>query len=634
MPGDGSKTKPPVLQAWTLEKHQDYAQKVSSRSKWWPRPLITAVAAITAGLIVPELVQNRAFQAAAVAGVSIIAWDHRFITSYYLSMFSGGAHELDALPQQSRLVRHLSLLFCGLFMALLANIIVSPIPSFPSVHSTVPVLLGGLMFLAILPSLHSAAMKIEAFIDSRPKSTHALFILCIFNAFFLTQISIATSIYSFPTWDPAYVLSNAFGLANGSLETLDEGYFAKYPNNITLTLLLAAFNHIMFALGMANLLLASILLNIVVLLSGVLFTYLAARRLAGTGAAVFSLLPSGLFIVLSPWMTVPYSDTFGLFFPALSIYLYIRAKDAARSSSRIGLWAAIGLTGALGYSIKPTVVIVLVAIVVVTFAPFVESRRGPHLVWPAIGLSLVLTSSFAVAAGVLIHTETNSRAISFDLKRNADAVPITHFLKMGAQGNGGYNEQDVAETLDISDPTERFTSGFASYRERVEAMGPIGYADFLRRKAVWTFGDGTFFVWAEGLIATDEDPFLSKDHASRQIQSYFWLKGDNFPVVAGVWQSFWFVTLLLVALPVFLCRRRNIFGDPAAVMRISLFGLTLFLMLFETRSRYLFLYLPFFILLMVITVNSVMPQMRKPVASAEQGTDCSKAQELPCTPKV
>ena len=33
------------------------------------------------------------------------------------------------------------------------------------------------------------------------------------------------------------------------------------------------------------------------------------------------------------------------------------------------------------------------------------------------------------------------------------------------------------------------------------------------------------------------------------------------------------------------------------VMQLSLFGLFLFLMLFEARSRYLFLYLPFFILL-------------------------------------
>lgn len=589
-----------------IEQSED--RRAASKTSRLLRAAVAILGAVLAAMVAPLLIPNLAFQLIAATSVAVVVWDWRFIGNFYISTFrqlTTGLHE--RIPQP-RLITVPGLVFCGIILWLLVNIVVSPIQLASLRYDMPPVLLGSLAVLLVLPSLYSTAMRAGSWIDSKPAWLHSVLMSTVLAGLFCVQVTIATSIYVFPGWDAGAVLGNAFGLADGSLKTLNPDYFAKYPNNIVLTLMLAAFSHLMLFFGMTDLLLASVVLNVTVLLSGVLLTYLVARRLAGTGAAILSLLPSTVFVVISPWIAVPYSDTFALPFPVLLIYLYIRARGASRLWSRISLWGSLGLAGLVGFNIKPTVIFVLFGIAGVSLVLAAYKNKGGRPVWPVLVSVVVMAGVFGAGSGALTHLERSTGVIPFDVKNNPQAVPLTHFLKMGAQGYGVFSEQDVRETVAIRDPHERFKNGIDVYLQRVEAMGPLGYADFLARKARWTYGDGTFFMWSEGIVAAQDDPFLSKDPTSRSIQDYLWVKGDNFPFMTGFWQSFWLVVLFLVALPVFL-RGGRLFGSTAAIMRISLLALFLFLIFFETRSRYLYLYMPFFILLAMLTLDSVMSRL-------------------------
>lgn len=525
---------------------------------------------------------------------------------------------------QPRLIIVPGLLLCGIILWLLVNVVVRPVEVGILRYDTLPVLLGTLLLLLVIPSIHATAMRFGSWLDSRPKWIHFIFLFIVLAVFFSAQLIIVKAIYLFPGWDAGAVLENAIGLAQGSLKTINADYFSKYPNNIFLTLILAAFNRLMIFFGVPDLLLASVVLNVIVLLFGVLLTYLVARRVAGTGGALLSLLPSAVFVVVSPWIAVPYSDTFGLLVPVLLIYLYIKAKDAEHLWVRMVFWAAIGLVGLIGFNIKPTVIFVLVGIAAVTLMHSFMKLDGRQR-WSGLASIFVVLGVFAAGSAALTHFERSTTVIPFDIKNNPNAVPFTHFLKMGATGSGGYNEGDVQETFSIADPQERFRNGLLVYRQRVEAMGPIEYAAFLSRKATWTFGDGTFGMWYEGVVSAQEDPFLSKDLTSRSIQDYLWLKGDNFPFMTGVWQSFWFLVLFLVAAPIVL-RGGKLFNSSAGIMRISLLGLVLFQLFFETRARYLYLFVPFFILLAVLTLDSVMSRMNsRPATGRMTGGDAVRA---------
>lgn len=590
------------------EAHQVRGREVPGGVRF--RVLVTLAGAVAAWMIAPVLIPNLAFRLMATAATAIVVWDHRLIAAFYVAMFRQLGPRLRGKIDQAWLILLPSLLLCALMLWMFISIVVAPIEPDWGVfrYDTVPVLVGSLTIMLVLPSVHSAATRTATWLEGRPSWVHGVLLTGVLGILFTIQLRLAISIYLFPGWDVDAVLKNAFGVADGSVDAIDPDYFTKYPNNIMLVLILAQFSKIVLALGATDLLLASVVLNAAVLLAGVLLTYLVARRLAGAGTAILTLVPSTVFLVVSPWIAVPYSDSFGLLFPVLLLYLYLIARNATRCWSRLLVWSLIGFVGLVGFNIKPTVIFVLIAIVLVFLTSTVLVRSTLREKAVALGLVGAALGVFAAGSSAVTQIQQNSPVISFDVTNNPKAFPLTHFLKMGATGYGAFTQTDVWETADIKDPDERFQNGLDVYAQRVQAMGPAGYADFLARKAIWTFGDGTFHMWTEGVVKSQDDPFISKDPTSRSIQDYLWAKGEHFPFTMGVWQSFWLVIILLTAAPLVL-RGGKLFTGPSAIMRLSLLALFLFLLLFETRSRYLYLYLPFFILLATLTLDSVMARL-------------------------
>ena len=87
--------------------------------------------------------------------------------------------------------------------------------------------------------------------------------------------------------------------------------------------------------------------------------------------------------------------------------------------------------------------------------------------------------------------------------------------------------------------------------------------------------------------------------------------GNNRPGFAGLlslWQGGWFVLLALAAVPLVL-RTPRLMRPEVSAIRIALLGLLLFLMLSEGRARFLYLYMPYFILLASLSFQAVMDRL-------------------------
>lgn len=102
-----------------------------------------------------------------------------------------------------------------------------------------------------------------------------------------------------------------------------------------------------------------------------------AKRMAGYAVGYGALVLSAVMCGLSPWIMVPYSDTFGMFFTVFILWCYVcldkqvqnqdeqtsalagvhvDARIDARTCCR---WFLMGLAVVVGYAIKPTVFLYL-----------------------------------------------------------------------------------------------------------------------------------------------------------------------------------------------------------------------------------------------------------------------------------
>jgi hypothetical protein len=434
--------------------------------------------------------------------------------------------------------------------------------------------------------------------------TAALWILL-----FTAHVRLAYAVRLPADWDSHPIFMSASGLALGTQTEIDAPYFSLNPNNILLTLLLSGYFRLALDLGVTDLDMAAAALNALVLFAGIALTYAAGRMLGGRTVGAFTLLPSVILVLLSPWLGVLYSDTTGLMFPVLILCLLLAAQRTRRMAVRILLWVLAGAVGAVGYGIKPTVLMCLLAAgAAAVCSPALRARgRGAGVL--LLGIAVV-SGSFFAGHRMISAFEQQSPAIGFNVADNPAAMPPTHFLKVGAQSTPGphglmygrYNDDDYWATVNITDPGEKFRQGLDAYRERVAAMGPGGYISFLNHKLLWITGDGSFYSWGEGR-RTGSD-FISTDPADRFIQDVYGNNRPGFPWLLTLWQGTWFALLALVAVPLFLRTPRLLLPEVSA-MRIALLGLLLFLLLSEGRARFLYLYTPYFILLASLSFQAL-----------------------------
>lgn len=431
------------------------------------------------------------------------------------------------------------------------------------------------------------------------------------------QLFIIVSARFIAGWD-VWFITNVY-------DTSQIEYFSRYPNQLFLYGVFTGIAHFLQALGISNYYLALICLSSLSVAACVPMTAYIAKRMAGYAVGYGAFALSAVMCGLSPWILVPYSDTFGMFFTVFILWCYVCLDKQVqnqdeRTSALAGVhvdaridvrtccrWFFMGLAVMIGYAIKPTVIFVFVAIVVVelvqqlAFRGFQDPRdscgshdsRGSQSSKDPYDLRKTVTTIIACAFGIVLAFALTSlvKNSTYDVDENA-AFSATHFLMMGANpvSGGVWSVSDVEFSDAANTPEERSKANLAEFKNRVMAMDLPQANLFLLKKLLTNFADGTFAWEIEGdfytqIIGTNE-AVLNFYGISSDVS----LDNNTFAPLSQVLWLFVLAGCILIVLG-----RRPLKAET--VIAFTLLMLSAFLMLFEARARYLFLYLPFFIIL-------------------------------------
>lgn len=449
---------------------------------------------------------------------------------------------------------------------------------------------------------------------------HRRDLIIIFAALLVVQLIVARALESSGyTWDSQIVLNAAATYGFGShLTSSMIQYFTLDPNNIPLLCGLGAFFRILHVLRVDDFLTGAAALSACLLWLTQLLTFLVARRLYGKKFALVSLLLGFVLIGLSPQVATIYTDTLALIFPIASLYLALRAIDAQHTWARLGLSGALGVVAVLGVLMKPTAVIALIALAlggVIWMAgqPYGAIRSRLHAGRIISSLLAVLLAAFitnfAYQAG-----EDGMRILPFPAsQRNADGTPPLHFVDIGMQTHhfsdrteyGGYDAASAQAMSKLPDVKQRNRYSYNSIKHTLNAYGAMGYLGFLGRKTNWIMSDATFYAYGEG--SNQNVVFADHSKLSGAIRSYLYIGGRRYGSFAFFSQVVWLAILLLIALQLAVqiarpAQRGNLL---VTTLRLMIAGIILFVLIFEGRSRYLYLYVPMFVLLSLFTLRSL-----------------------------
>lgn len=422
-------------------------------------------------------------------------------------------------------------------------------------------------------------------------------ILILFLIFICIQLILGISLRVKPSWDFGFVYDEAVRLTEtGNWTITNKSYFLMYPNNqfylVTLTCIFKFFSFF----HITNYVVLGILVNIVFVDLSLWVLFLCMKKLWGYKIAVFGLILSFLCNAYITYLPIFYTDTFPLLFTNISLLLYIvimKEKDIRKCA---GYMILLVISCMIGFEYKATVIIVFIAIVLHMFF-LLPSKKG---------LFLILLGCIGFAGSAKLYS------FAFDQSNLLDATqqdrynyPYSHWLMMGLKTPGGYNEKDFYYTKSFITKQEKTDANLKVINQRLSDMGGIGVIQHLAKKINYTWSDGTYF----------SSKLVERKPLTKGIVRNVFAKGGKYESVFNIYADgmHYAILVLMVVSGIYglYQMKKTKQMDFISCIRLAIYGLFVFLLIWESKSKYLVNFLPLLYLVAIDGMNGIWMFLKK-----------------------
>ena len=357
-------------------------------------------------------------------------------------------------------------------------------------------------------------------------------------------------------------------------------YFKIFPNNIASLLIVT------FAMKLFNTnVIGAYVINIIFIFLAAIFTVLVARKLGGERLGINTIILLICFMPMYLNSPIVYTDTLSIALPISIIYFWILAKENKDSNKKkfyiyLSIMAVISV---ISYNIKANAVIVLIAI-------FIDSIFCEKKMFKQLFLVFLI---FVV--GMLITNKVIEKAVIQDSRKNNYEFPLTHWVMMGlclpeseggtAINYGSYSQADADFTALQTTYQDKKDANIRVIKERIKNFGFVGYIKFLLKKFNYVWNDGTYYVL----------PIIGWDTLNKESLLYKVVLGDLSYKFVRPFMTYFNNIIFILAL--YLIIKEVIRKDKNDIVRIigiSIVGIAIFLLIWEARARYIYLFIPLF----------------------------------------
>jgi len=376
-------------------------------------------------------------------------------------------------------------------------------------------------------------------------------------------------------------------------------YISRYPNNLLLAYLLKAIRSIpnIFNSAINDFWLIASLFNIIIINITLYYTFIVSEKLFNNIKIAFvcfilSILLFGLF----PWIIVPYSDTIAMPFTIIPLLIYLKINKSENLTRQSILYSILlGIILFFGYLIKPSVLILLIAFILIQVLFHINNKKDiiKNIIRITFTIIIIIILSF-------IWQYFSYSQKTFPLNKES-AMSFTHYVMMGMNDSessnglyGGWNSHDVRLSTMQENRNIRQKVNIEEIKTRLKNFGILGYIEFLINKAKWVTSDGRFFWGNEGNFANFD---LNKSNIFKEI---IYKNGKYYGYYHFYAQGIWIIILYFI---IYCTNIKNIKNksikiiEGITLIKLVIIGILLFILLFEGRSRYFILYLPYFSML-------------------------------------
>lgn len=327
-------------------------------------------------------------------------------------------------------------------------------------NSNAPIILVIVMIGALFSPYFNAVINKLSVSDLKMGLLIGVVLMIIGQVFILEKMKVTVQ------YDPFRVIAQADRLVKNN-EAWNVPYFWRYPNNVPLAYGLSLLFKMGLAVGISenivvNLLSLSLLDILIVLLILTVYQLSSTPNLA---------VKAWIFLTLTPFAYTYYLQVFYSDLPDMLILLIIFRilwfwKNRSKIQKIVGGVELVVIT-ALGQIIKPNLIVILIAIVLISIIRWRLIFRI-HLTRPL--LLILVGFALSIPGTKMIYSATGF------VQNDAYALPASNWILMGSNSNsnGQYSGRDVKNAASLSTKRQRQSYDIKLIIKRYQKMGIIG----------------------------------------------------------------------------------------------------------------------------------------------------------------
>lgn len=329
-------------------------------------------------------------------------------------------------------------------------------------------------------------------------------------------------------------------------------------------------------MGIRDAYLSLYVLSIASVMVSMWYTWMIGIRTGGLRSAVKILLLCALnpvFYLLVFWV---YSNIISLPFMMAVIYygICLYQSDGCRREILYGVLESVA--AALGFFIRPVVVIPVIALAICAVMYSIKYRKQ---IKRLLRCTVICAGAFVLC--IQLISAINGTYFQFE---SDGSSPVTHWTMMGSHGEGRFSEEDVNYTGQFATKKEKREATLQKTIENYKKLGIKGFLDFEYKKLIISWAYGTSQI--SGRLARD----------MKMTKLYRYLiegKSDWFDLYCFVFRM---VTLLLIALGCASALRGSHINKYQFLYNLSFFGAILFYSFWEVKESYAVPFIPVMLL--------------------------------------
>lgn len=419
--------------------------------------------------------------------------------------------------------------------------------------------------------------KLFKVINNADDKTVKKLTLLLFAIFIIISLVIIVNFKAIPMTDSFSVIDQSLSIAEGNESEIDTSdYFGRYKNNNTLVLFLLLFFKGLKLFKITDVVLASIILNFLMIFISKILFYLSIKKLMGSKFALKYLLLSIFHPIM--YVTIPWVYTISLCMPFMAAVFYLGISIYKESNFlKIAIYSLLfGICSIVGFYMRPVVLILTIGFVVCGVLWLSKDKQK-------LKKALVGTLCFVIA--LLITKGLMDYAISRYYKDDSKSWPITHWIMMGLHGRGAINSED-----------QRFTSQFKTKEQKTQAhINEIKKTlkEYSIKDLTRLFGIKNVLTWSEGSGNYD----LRITHNKEYTPLYRYLvspKSEGFMLYCQIFRAFLYLFSLVAIIKMLFSRRKNLI---LFLPIITALGAMVFYLLWEAKQSYSIPFLFLFVIL-------------------------------------